>query len=407
MSELVGWGRWGAPMAFVRGGKRQARAFRGRPLKLMMFNESLTGGGAERNLIELATHFDPSVVDPVVVIYHRDLHYAPQLDAAGIKWRLVEKTRRVDGPFLGKLAVTVRQERPDVVHSFLPTPNFWMKLARLAGGRPPLVVFLGSIEPSAKDFLLDRALRATVSAVIVNSTTAQREAVERFGFSPERVHLIYNGVDLERFSPGEADASVRRSLGVPEEGRLLTVVARVRGEKNHACLVRALVALQRQGRLPADLHGRFVGRLADESLAHRLRADLRGAGLGERFTFCGPRSDIPQVLRASDLLVLPSLYEGCPNAVQEAMACGLPVIASAVSDNALLVKDGDSGRLFPSDDAGALAAALADVLGLSPAARRAMGAAGRRIIEGGYSMAAYVRATLAVYHRALEQAPSS
>lgn len=381
--------------------KSGPRAYSGKTLKVLLFNESLTGGGCERNLVELATHFDPRVVSAQVLIYHKDLHYVPQLEAAGIPWYLIEKKGKFDFGFYVRLIAFLRRERFDVIHSFLPTPNFWMKLARIPAGLPPLVIFLGSINPGPRDFLLDRIFSQLVSQVIVNSSTAGREAVERFLIPEEQVHLIYNGVDLEAFAPGEPKAEIRQSLGVPPEDFLLTVVARVRGEKNHRCLVKALIDLKKAGELPENFHARFVGRRADETLIAELDALLEGAGLGERVTFVGPRADIPEVLRASNCLVLPSLYEGCPNAVQEAMACGLPVIASRVSDNPILIEEGVTGFLFENDKSEDLAAQLRRLFSLTSGAREAMGEAGRRRISS-YDMAAYLKATHGVYRRALE-----
>ena len=389
-------------MGVSRRFRGEGRAYRGQALQVLMFNESLTGGGCERNLVELATHFDRRQIDTRVLIYHRDFHYAHRLEAAGIPLDVVEKTGQWDFRFALRLGQYIRRVQPDVIHSFLPTPNFWMKLGRLVGGLPPLVIFFGSIQPSRKEFLLDRVLRDSIAQVIVNSSTAQTEAIEHFGFEPERVHLIYNGVDLDVFSPGAAPKSLRAELDVPQDAFLLTVVARVRHEKNHACLIRALVRLQTAGKLPPHVHGRFVGLRADEALILRLEQMLEAAGIGERFRFVGPRSDIPELLRVSDLMVLPSFFEGCPNAVQEALAVAVPVVATDVSDNANLVQVGQNGHLFANDDDEDLAGALLKVFEASDAERQRMGEAGRAIIEDGYSMAAYCRNTQAVYHRAME-----
>ena len=398
---MVGRGAWGDPFTFVRRG-RSTRSFRGRPLKVLLWNESLTGGGCERNLVELACHFDRREVEPVVGIYAPDLHYVPQLEQHGVLWFLEEKRGKVDVDFYHRLIARLRQERPDIIHAFMPTPGFWAKVSRIFAGFPPLVMFHGTIGPTRAHILTERFLHRSVAAVIANSSLAREQMITQVGFAPERVHLIYNGVDLDTFRPLPPPLTLRRSLGVPEEVFLLSVVARVRGEKNHACLVRALLRLHHAGELPSDFWAIFVGRRADEDLIQHLEGDLRAAGLGDRMRFVGARTDVPEVLSSSDVMVLPSFFEGCPNAVQEAMACGIPVVASAVSDNAKLIHEGDNGYLFPVDDDAALADRLMKVYRAGRQGRARMGEEGRRIITDGYTMESYTRATLAVYQRALE-----
>jgi sugar transferase (PEP-CTERM/EpsH1 system associated) len=215
-----------------------------------------------------------------------------------------------------------------------------------------------------------------------------------------RVAQIYNGVDSERFCP--ADGARPPIPGSPFNGdagcRLVGTVGRMQIVKAQPLLVRAFVlALQRRPELRHSLRLVLVG---DGPLRHDCEALLCHAGLTDLAWLAGERSDVPDVMRGLDFFVLPSLVEGISNTILEAMASGLPVVATDVGGNADLVADGKTGRIVPAGDVLAMAEALVQ-LATEPQRARMMGLAGRRRVLERFSLASMIAAYEALYREAL------
>jgi len=194
----------------------------------------------------------------------------------------------------------------------------------------------------------------------------------------ERLAVIPNGVDVERYAREVDRDAVRSSIGVAPDAQLAIVVAKLMTQKGHAVLLDALPrVLERVSALRVVLVG-------EGELRGALDARVTDGGLAGRVIFAGNRGDIPQLLAASDLFVLPSLWEGLPMALLEAMASGLPVVATAVSGTREVIEPGRSGILVPPGDADALAEAMLGVLE-QPAVAASLGAAARKRVEDCYS----------------------
>jgi sugar transferase (PEP-CTERM/EpsH1 system associated) len=223
---------------------------------------------------------------------------------------------------------------------------------------------------------------------------------DKIGVAPERLHAIYNGVDTTRFAPA---AGGRRQ---PIEGSpfndpalwLLGTVGRMLTVKAQPLLVQAFVlALQQQPGLRDRARLLLVG---DGPLRAECEALLRAAGMSELAWFAGERADVPELMRGLDAFVLPSLAEGISNTILEAMASGLPVLATRVGANAELVQHGSTGVVVNAGDVPALAQGIVELATDAPAAA-ALGAAGRGRVERRFSLRAMIAAYEAVYLRAL------
>jgi glycosyltransferase involved in cell wall biosynthesis len=202
-----------------------------------------------------------------------------------------------------------------------------------------------------------------------------RTFVQEYGRAPTLE--ILNAIPTERYAPDPARRTAWRSQhAVPRDALVFTCVAGLRPQKNHRLLLQAFA--QAAPQLP-DALLLLVGppdRL-DPAYAESLKALAQELGLGQRVRFLGSRADVPDILRASDVFVLSSDYEGNPLSVLEAMAAGLPVISTAVGGVPELVQHGATGLLVPAGDACSLAEAIAQ-LGCDPARRAAMGNAARQ-----------------------------
>nr|WP_244861046.1 TIGR03088 family PEP-CTERM/XrtA system glycosyltransferase [Aromatoleum petrolei] len=222
------------------------------------------------------------------------------------------------------------------------------------------------------------------------------------GVGAAHMTRICNGVDTQRFRPGVRG---REALaGSPFEGDELCVigtVGRLEPIKDPLNLLRAFVLLLRRApELAGRLRLMFVG---DGSLRTELEAEVARAGVGACVWLAGERRDVPEALRAMDVFVLPSRAEGISNTILEAMACGLPVIATRVGGNAELVLDGETGMLVPASDSDALADALARYVGDGGMLRR-QGDAGRKRTEVEFSIDGMVARYAQLYESLLSAA---
>jgi glycosyltransferase involved in cell wall biosynthesis len=295
-----------------------------------------------------------------------------------------------------RLARRLRREPYDVVHSLLPRANVVSRVAnRLAGGGRPH--FAGE---RSTDFRRSRAVqvlnRLTAGwsdAVLAVSPAVRDVLIARDGIPAQRILIVPNGVDLRELDR-VAPADVRGERGIPAGDPIVCSIGRLIPDKGHGYLLRAVAAL---GDRP--VHVVLVGGGPEEG---RLREEAGRLGLGARLHCLGVRGDAIAVLKASDVFVLPSLEEGFPVALLEAMACARPVVASAVGGIPAVLADGVTGLLVPPGERWGAEARTADadqaeraVAGLraaigslldDPHRARSLGAAARRAVEESHSL---------------------
>ena len=227
----------------------------------------------------------------------------------------------------------------------------------------------------------EQFLHRSMHAVLGNSREVVRELVEEEGCPPERAALIYNGIDLAPYADLPDKASTRAKLGLEGNAFVATIVANLIPYKGHRDLLEALAAIRDD--LPSPWRLLCVGR--DDGIGAELRALARDLKLEENVRFLGQRTDVVDLLAASDLGILCSHEEGFANAILEYMAAELPVVASDVGGNAEAVVDGETGLIVPPHDPAALGPAI---LGLARDSERAsaMGAAGRLRVESKFAL---------------------
>ena len=302
-----------------------------------------------------------------------------------------------DPALVWRLCRLLRRERPHVLHT-----HRWATLcegliaARLSG--VPLIVHgeHGTLETRAHNIKVQRWVWGRVDQVLsVSSRLAERMAGD-FGFPLNRIKVIRNGVDLERFRPRDR-AAARAALGLPVDRLVIGTVGRLVPVKDQATLLDALALVRRQGvAFSAVVAG--TGPLRDA-----LEARARTLGLTE-VSFLGNRHDVEHVLAAFDVFVLSSESEGLSNTIQEAMASGLPVVATRVGGADELVDENRSGLLVPRRDPAALASAIGR-LASDPRCRDAMGAAGRGRAETLFGLDRMIREYETMYLNLVRRTP--
>lgn len=249
-----------------------------------------------------------------------------------------------------------------------------------------------------------RAYRPFVQSYVALSRDLASYLEGRVRIPAGHVTQIYNGVDTERFAPADAGVGREPIAGSPFNDRpdlfLLGTVGRMQTVKAQPLLVRAFLrALALAPGLRAQLRLVLVGQ---GPLRGQCEALLAEAGASDLAWLAGERADVPDVMRGLDCFVLPSLVEGISNTILEAMASGLPVIATDVGGNADLVAAGATGRIVPPGDVEALAAAIVN-LARSDDRGRAWGQAGRRRVVERFSLPAMVTGYETVYREVLGQ----
>ena len=247
--------------------------------------------------------------------------------------------------------------------------------------------------------LFRRAMSPWVQRYITVSRDLQGWLGTTVGIPGGKIRQIYNGVDLARFQPApRGRPALPAESGAPADSPVIGTVGRMERVKDQLTLVRAFIRLCAMR--PADGPFPFLALVGDGSLREPADALLREAGLRDRAWLAGSRDDVPELMRAMDVFVLPSINEGISNTVIEAMATGLPVIAAAVGGNPELVEDGSSGSLVGAQDPDAMAEILCGYLD-EPARRTAHGAAGRARALNNFAMPAMVESYLSVYDEVL------
>ena len=360
-------------------------------------------GGAEKAFLELMKCLDRARFEPIVgALVGGEL--IPEFERLGVRVYDFRMRHRLDLRALLRLRRALRAERPDILHTRLIRADWAGRLVGRACRVPVIVSTVPMVEDARRRWpwnAVDRWTARTNQAIIALSDYVKQELIRVEKLDPEKFHVIPNGVVDEGWQEVGQDRRIRELLGVPPGTRLAGVVSRLEApRKGHHIFLDAMARLA--ARYP-DVHGVLIG---DGPGRAALEQRARALGLAGRITFAGTQRDVKAWLAALDLFVLPSLHEGFPMAIVEAMAAGRPIIATAVAGVPDLVVDGETGRLVPPGDAVALAAALEKLLD-DPVCARRFGAAARRRYEERFEMRQVACRIEALYEQLLRTHPDT
>ncbi len=352
-----------------------------RPVPVALVITELDVGGAERALVALATGLDRRRWAPAVVVLGAEGPLAAPIRAAGVPLSCLAVGRRNPARGVTRLASALRAHRPWLVQSFLFHANLATRLAAPLAGVPCVVGGLRVAErrPSKWWHLtLDRLTAGLASGSVCVSDGVLRFSRDVARIDPARLTVIPNGIDPAPFD--RAVPAPRAAIGVPGGAHLALFVGRVSEQKG---LTSLLDAAARVAPERPDWHLALAGDGPDRD---RLRALAAGdPATAGRVHWLGRRDDVPALLAAADLLVLPSLWEGMPNVILEAMAARRAVVATAVEGSEEMVEPGRTGWLVPPGDSAALAAAMLDAAS-DPDRLRRYGEAGRARVESRFGL---------------------
>ncbi|MCC6493542.1 MAG: glycosyltransferase [Pirellulales bacterium] len=349
-----------------------------RPRRVLFLVTSMPVGGAETLLQNLVLRMDRARFAPEIVCLKQRGPLGEEL-AARMPVHAALLSHKFDLRVLARLWRLMARPRADAVVTVgAGDKMFWGRIAAKLAKVPVVASALHSTGWPDGVGRLNRLLTPWTDAFIGVADAHARHLVDTEGFPQGKVHAIYNGVDSQRFAPQQA-APIRRELGLATDASVVGILAALRPEKNHELFLAA--AQQIVQTLPCAqflIIGDGPRRRELESLADRL-------GIRRAVHFLGSRSDVPRLLAACDIVALTSHNEAAPVSILEALAVGVPVVASDVGSVRETVIDGQTGRLFQAGDLTGLVGALLDLLH-DRALRERLGAGGRRLVVQRWSL---------------------
>ena len=354
--------------------------------------------GAERHLLTLAAAQRAADVDAHIWALVAAGHSVPAFEelarAQGVPLETLPIRGVFDRRLLAALTEKLRTAAPDLVHTHLIHADLHGVRAARAANVPHVVTSRHNDNRALRIRLvrqLDRRMWRRVDAGIAISEAVHQFVLRTEGAPPQKLCTIHYGLDPQTVSaPPDARARLRAELGLPEDTLLIGSVCRLIRQKG---LVYGLRGFAKVAEAFPSAHYVLAGR---GPLQQALQAEAHTLGVGERVHFLGWREDAHAVMAALDVLLAPSLWEGFGLIFLEAMALGVPIVATRVSAIPEVVADGETGWLVPPRNPAAIAEALRAALS-APAERRARGQAGRHRLEARFTVRRMVERTLTLY----------
>ena len=336
--------------------------------KILFITESLGSGGAERQICGLTVMLTKAGFPCRLITYVENQFYEPYLRQHGVDYQFIpelwnKKTR------VFKVAKYVRQYKPDVVISFLPSVNKTMCLAKLFFNSKLVVSERNNNTCITRGDKIQFNLYRMADAIVPNSNSQGNFIRNNFSFLGKKVYPIINFVDVNRFMPSE-NYSQNDTL------RIVTV-ARYTQQKNVLTYMKAIRMVKDMG---LNVHFDWYGdKKHNAAYFAEIEKEYQQLDIADYLTLHNPNQKIEEEYRKADMFCLPSLYEGYPNVVAEAMSCGLPILCSNVYENPYIVEEGVNGFLFDPKKPEAIANAIKKMVGLSYENRLEMGKRNRQL----------------------------
>lgn len=365
-------------------------------IKVLQVIEGFSLGGAEKKLLELADHFDQDRFHTTICSLGLGNEIASEFEKlknTGIDVVRIPRRTRFDFTHVFKVANFMREQKIDVV---MTTLNYADVIGLIAGRLAGVKAAFSWETISAPEWLYKRRLWPYLFAIkFCNRVISVSEAtktwlIEKRKVPAEKVEVIPYGVNLEEFNTHD-NSNLREELGLGKDIPIVGMVGRLHPQKGHTYLIQAAKLITKKR---ANVQFVLIG---DGKLRSKLESEAEENNLSKNFHFLGFRSDVSQLIQGFNIFVLPSLYEGLPNVVLEAMATAKPVVATPVDGTKEAVVDGETGLLVPQKDPAALAEALLKLIE-NPEKLQEMGQKGRKRVEEKFSLVKQVQRFEQLYH---------
>ena len=354
-----------------------------RKINILQIVNGFNIGGAELKLLELIRLLDKDKYNIAVCSVGGGGPLQKEFERLGLNVFVFKKHHRFDLSLLVKTINVMRNLRIDIVQTTLFYADVIGAYAAYLANVPIVISWeVGEHIHRPMRLMAYRLASRKIDNVVAVSRAIQKQIIEEKWIHPENVIMIHYGIDVDRYV--NTHMLKREDIGLRNEHIVLGTVARLGEQKGHKYLISAAPQIVRQ--FP-NVHFVFAG---DGPLRHQLENQIRRLDLEDHFHLLGFRSDVVNLLHLFDVFVLPSLYEGLPNAVLEAMACNKPVIATGVDGTSEAVVDQVTGYIVPSKHPEALAQKIIQLLS-TEGQIQAMGKSGGERIREHFSIEKQVR----------------
>ncbi|MDX1927219.1 MAG: glycosyltransferase [Pirellulaceae bacterium] len=371
-------------------------------LKVCLIIPTLVKGGAEKQLALLAAGLDRTRFECHVIVLTHSGPYEAELRAQGIQVHVIGKRGKLDPSAYWRLARKLKELRPDVVHTWLFAGNSYGRMAAHRVKVPVIIAGERSVDPWKQwwNFAVDRYLLKYTDTIVTN-TNAVVDFYAPHGIAARRFTVIANAVVPPQVTPLSREQVFER-LKLPPKAALVGAVGRLWKQKGYRELVWSAELLR------VALKDVCVVIIGDGPERDQLLHYRDQVGADEAARFVGEREDALQLMTGFDLLWNGSLYEGQSNTILEAMACGVPVVATDIPGTRDLVEHEVTGLLYPQGDVGRLTRITNQLL-REPERRAAMGVAAKQRIAEQFSLQRMISQHEELYerlHRSKTRSPS-
>jgi glycosyltransferase involved in cell wall biosynthesis len=363
-------------------------------IKVCYIIGQLSRDGAERQLYELVKGINKKIFTPTVISLSQGGYWADKIREINIEVTEIPRKSGKEFTRLFKLIKELKRIKPDIVNTYMFSANSYGRIAAVLTGVPVIIASERNAGEIGKDkdrseLFIDKFLTLFSHGIICNSYRCSEVLIKQYSYKPGKVFTVQNGIDMSSYMNGN---NLRNS-----SEKVVGTVGRLYPQKNHK-LFMDMAKKVLDARNDKDINFMIIG---DGPLRTELEDYARRLKVEDNVIFTGSRGDIPELLAGMDVFVITSYYEGLSNAIMEAMASALPVVATDVGGSSELVIDGKTGYLCPSNDSGTIADRVMGLLDDGTEARRT-GEAGRNKIMNEFGMDRMVRSTEDIYKKFIE-----
>lgn len=314
-----------------------------RRTKIFYFIPSLQQGGTEGQILQLIQDL-PERFEPVLCVYNTDEIFFDARCPPGQPAHTLG-VRRMGPAALARLTEILRREKPDILHSYRDKANFWARLAAIRAKVPITITACRNRMMELRYLVTEWVMSRFSRLILVNSIGVKQELTRYGRVPPDKIRVIFNLLDTQHFrapTPAErTEARARWNLATGQ--RALIVPGRIGLQKHQLGILWAMRRLMRAGQWPVDAVVLFAGRKRDRLTSALVDRLARDPQLADHVRFLGAVKDVRSLYWASDLLLMPSLFEGLANAALEGCACGLPAILSHAANVDRIVEPAVTG----------------------------------------------------------------
>jgi glycosyltransferase involved in cell wall biosynthesis len=369
-------------------------------LKILFVINQLHCGGAEQQLVTLCKGLSRRRHDPHLISIYDRLDLRDDLDALKIPITVAHKYGKMDLTIISRLCRLIKSFNPDLVHAYLPASCLFTGMTKWLGLSTPVVQAERSVnfwKPKWR-IGLENVVRTKVARITCNADAVRKHLIGIEGVPPQKVALIYNGLPSERWIRPNTQAieTAREQINAPPGSFVVASVANFIPVKEHGVLLKAFAEAK------ARVSNLFLVLIGKGPLEEEIRKLARELGLGMSTRIISNSTNPLPLLCASNAAILTSSREGCSNALLEAMAAGLPVVASDAGGNTELIDHGLGGFICRIGDTSSVASAVIR-LAEEPSLCQEMGLYNARRVEQEFTDDIMTERTLSLYERVLSE----